>query len=220
MKSFGEDSSLYWLLCIRAWASASKVSFSMTGCISRRLKSRWHDRHPFVDKNSENLKTEWSVMPTAKARYTGGGGRAKTKEFSSSLKTKLRDYFPRQQLGACEIWGHPADDFVSHVLAEAQWAVSELYWQTLDITKSEIRAEQQDLLHVLKLAHGKLRKLSPDIDRLLGVDADPLGCADKIQDLILHTEYGGGSSIYRTGRNRPKSNITLRWNWQSVSCMS
>jgi hypothetical protein len=116
---------------------------------------------------------------------------------------KLRGYFLGRQLDACEIWGHPADDFVSHVLAEAQWAIAELHWQTLDITKPEIRAEQQDLLRLLNLAHDKLRNLSPDFDRLLGVYADPLGCADKIQSLILHVEHGGQRIEYLPGRKKP-----------------
>lgn len=142
-------------------------------------------------------------MPTAKARYKGDGGRTRTKEFSSGLKLKLRGYFPDQQLDACKTWGHPADNFVTQILAEAEWAIAELHWQGLDISKPEIRAEQQDLLRLLNLAHDKLRNLSPDFDRLLGVDADPLGCADQIQRLILHVEHSGQRIESQPDRKRP-----------------
>lgn len=130
-------------------------------------------------------------MSTAKARYKGDGGEAKTKEFSSKLKLILRGYFPSGQVDALDIWGHPADHFVSQVLAEAQWALAELHWQKLDITKPEIRAEQHDLLRLLNSAHDKLRSLSPDFERLLDVNADPLGCADQIQKLVSHVEHVG-----------------------------
>jgi hypothetical protein len=125
-------------------------------------------------------------MPTAKARYTGDGTRSKTKDFSDALKVKLRGYYPNQQAETDPTWGHPADVFVEHVLAAALSAVSELHWHQFTSTKQEIRAEQADLLKGLNDLHHKLQNLSPDFDRLLGIDADPLGCADKIGELIAH----------------------------------
>ncbi len=130
-------------------------------------------------------------MPTAKARYTGDGSGTLIQDFSDALKTKLRAYYPDQQAEIDPTWGHPADAFVSCVLAEARWAVSKLHWQKFDGTKQEIRAEQSDLLKELNEIHHKLRNLSPDFDRLLGTDADPLGCADKIRELIGHVESAG-----------------------------
>jgi len=80
---------------------------------------------------------------------------------------------------------------VAHVLAEAQWAISELYLHQFVITKPEIRAEQSNLFKGLSDLHRKLRNLSTDFDRLLGTDADPLGCADHIKELLRHVEDAG-----------------------------
>lgn len=63
-----------------------------------------------------------------------------------------------------------------------------MHWQHSDITKPELRAEYADLRKTLNKACEKLRHLSPDLDRLLGVDADPLGCADSIQALLAHVD--------------------------------
>ncbi len=132
-------------------------------------------------------------MSTAKARYTGDGAWTLTKDFSDTLKTTLRGYFPNQQAETEPTFGHPADAFVSHVLAEARWAVSGPHWQKFNSTKQEIRAEQSDLLKGLHALHHKLRNLSPDFDRLLDIDADPLGFADKVKELIGHVESAGGN---------------------------
>jgi hypothetical protein len=130
-------------------------------------------------------------MATAKARYTGDGTWTRIKDFSETLKVKLRGYYPNQLAESDPTWGHPADDFVSQVLAEARWAISELHLHQFVITKSEVRAEQSNLFKELSDVHRKLQNLSPDFDRLLGVDADSLGCADAIKELIRHVEAAG-----------------------------
>ncbi len=127
-------------------------------------------------------------MTTPKACFKGDGAGTSPRNFSDTLKTKLRGYYPDQQAVRDPAWEHPADSFVAHVLSEAQWAVSQLHWQQFDITSQEIRAEKDRLLKVLKNAHDKLLSLSPDFDRLLAVQADPLGCADRIKVLIGHIE--------------------------------
>ncbi len=119
-------------------------------------------------------------MPTAKARYKGDGAGDLIKDFSDSLRRRIKEYYPGEQA--------EADSFVAHILSEARWAKSELHWQGFDCTKAEIRAEHGDLLRQLTDAHNKLQNLSPDFDRLLGSDADPLGCADKIKELVVHVE--------------------------------
>jgi hypothetical protein len=116
------------------------------------------------------------------------------KDFSDSLKARLRDYCPDQQVDSETPWEDPADTFVSHVLAAARGAVSDLHWQQLDLTKSEIRAEQLDLFKRLNDLHHKLRNLSRDFERLLPIGADPLGCADKLKELIGYVE-GSGQNI-------------------------
>lgn len=130
-------------------------------------------------------------MPTATARYTGDGTWTPIKDFSEALEVKLRSYYPNQHAETDPTWGHPADNFVAQVLAEARWAISELHFHQFVITKPEVRAEQSNLFKGLSDLHRKLRKLSPDFDRLLGIDADPLGCADKIKELLRHVEDAG-----------------------------
>ena len=130
-------------------------------------------------------------MPTAKARYAGNGAFIKIPDFSDDLKKRLRDFYPDKEAKTDPTWGSPADVFVSNILAEAWWAKSELHWQSFDLTKPEIRAEHADLLKVLKVAQSKVRSLSPDFDRLLGIDADPRGCADEISRLISRVEHAG-----------------------------
>lgn len=127
-------------------------------------------------------------MTSPRARYTGDGAWEQVPEFSSSLKKRLRAFSPQQEAEVDPVLGHPADDFVNEILAEALWARSTLHWQRLDCTKQELRAECADLLSMLKAAEFRLRNLSPQVDRLLGVDADPLGCADSIESLIKFVE--------------------------------
>lgn len=130
-------------------------------------------------------------MSTAKARYVGDGCGDPIPDFSDALKVDLRSFYPDHDAKVDPVWGHPADDFVDQVLSEAWWAKSELHRQRFDTTRAEVRAEQADLLKVLQVCERKLRNLSPDVDRLLGVDADPRGCADQIALLIEHAARAG-----------------------------
>jgi hypothetical protein len=120
-------------------------------------------------------------MPTAKAKYTGDGSGELLPDFSNQLKQKLRAFYLGEDAEQDPLWGHPADVFVETVLSEAWWAKSALHAQEFEVTKAEVHAEHEDLLKSLRAAAGKLRNLSPDLDRLLGVNADPLGCADQIE---------------------------------------
>jgi hypothetical protein len=85
-----------------------------------------------------------------------------------------------------DLFNNLADEFVNVLLAEARWAVSALMWQEHTVTKQEILAEHSDLHDTLKYARNKLRELSPDFNRLLDADADPLGVADSLDVLIRH----------------------------------
>ncbi len=110
-------------------------------------------------------------MPRPKARYNGDGFWTVHKDYSDVLREKLREYYPDQHAESDPSFGHPADEFVSHILEEAKWAVSELHWQRLDITKPEIRAEHLDVMSIVLDCHNKLRNLSRGYERLLPVDA-------------------------------------------------
>ena len=123
------------------------------------------------------------VMPTARAGYKGDGVGPSVPDFSDDLRTKLRSYCPEWVKKEDSIQGDPVADFVNHVLVAADQSVAMLHWQRYESTKSEIRAEQVDLLKTLRSTSKKLQNLSPDFERLLGVDADPLGCADAIDAL-------------------------------------
>lgn len=128
-------------------------------------------------------------MTTAKAQFRGDATGTIMRDFSEGLKTELRTFFPDQDAIICDVWGHPADMFVEHILGVARWAIGEMKSHKGDITRQEIRAEYADLLKTVTAACGKLRNLSPDFERLLiGVDADTLECADAIQKLITHLE--------------------------------
>jgi hypothetical protein len=130
-------------------------------------------------------------MPTAKPRYIGNGGGAKPPEFSEGLRTELRKYYPDKTPQQPSPLAQTADEFVNVILAEASWAMNELYWDRFTSTKQELRAAQADLLSVLKAARDKLLNLPPDFDRLLGTNADPLGCADELAALIAKIDAVG-----------------------------
>lgn len=132
-------------------------------------------------------------MTTAKPRYTGDGTEDRIDDFSDKLRSALRDFFPDKSACDNPVFGHPADNFVAHILSEAWWAKSELHWQALEGTKAELRAERDDLLKRVSELEVRLRNLSPDLDRLLGVNADPLGCADRLSELARNIGLAGSA---------------------------
>ena len=125
-------------------------------------------------------------------------------DFSATLQRDLRkrfecfftaDQIARHQafvegLGTGE-WqaAHPASDIVSQLLAAAYpLKVSLDRRKNYARTRGEILAEHADFLKSLRTTQRKLRTLSPDLDRLLGIDADTLGIADLMDDLIGSVE--------------------------------
>jgi hypothetical protein len=130
-------------------------------------------------------------MPTAKARYLGDGagrigdGSGKIPSaYSSRLRKTIRSYYPQQNAPTCPHFGHPADTFVEHVLCAANNAVADMMWQTSNVTKQELRAEQKDMRKSLTDTRDKLRKLSPSFSSLLEHGVDPLGVADSLDKII------------------------------------
>jgi hypothetical protein len=147
-------------------------------------------------------------MPTIKAPYRGALKGAPVEEFSDGLREQLRGLCPKgvdgdhfAALRAKLQILHPGDEkaaerafadiFVEQVLASARWAKSALHAQQAESTRTELRAERDDLLKQLRTTEQKLRTLSPDLDRLLGADADPLGLADATKALLLNVEQAG-----------------------------
>ena len=141
-------------------------------------------------------------MPTATAKYVGENW-VPLPDFSETLKEALRAFYPDQGAESDPAWGHPADAFVAEVLAEAGWAQEALYWQRFDTTQAEVRAELADLLKSLHAGASKLRNLSPDVDRRLGADADPMGCADRISREIEHLT-AAAAAVDQMGKARKR----------------
>ena len=130
-------------------------------------------------------------MPSAKARYTGDGSGSVPPGFSTKLRKQLENLCPESP----DRPDHERDafvgEFVEAILAEAWWMVSEIRQHKFDLTKQEIRAEQDDLLKLCCKLEEKLRKLTPDFDRLLGVDAEPLDLADRLMMFCKQIERSG-----------------------------
>jgi hypothetical protein len=102
-----------------------------------------------------------------------------------------------------------ADIFVEQILAEARWAKSERHAQRSEITRTELRAERDDLLKLLVDVERKLRTLSPDVDRLLGADADPLGVADAIKVLLTRVDRAASDPDPRTPASPEKARAVM-----------
>lgn len=130
-------------------------------------------------------------MTTAKAQYTGGAHNEVTKDFSSKLKLKLLTYAPGQRNNGHQTSQNAADAFVSALLSEVQWAISQYDFYKRELTKQQIEAEQKDILKHLQSLHIRLEKMSPDLDRLLPCSAEQLACSKSIENLIGHMEEAG-----------------------------
>ncbi len=130
-------------------------------------------------------------MATSKAPYKGDDTGFRIRDRAKALKHELTAYYVDNVKLTAKIDENPlevAEEFGACIAAQAQNALADFDLLKFESTKQEIRAEQVDLLRDLKCVHRKLRRLSPGFDRILSVDADPLGCADKIQELIAHVE--------------------------------
>ncbi len=130
-------------------------------------------------------------MPTAKPRYDGDGSwkhrhfnNAEWEELKQRTREKLRPYYPDKDAMTNPTFGHPADGWADYLLSESNNAVSQVLWLLLRLTNEELRAERNDTLATLKKADECLSKLSHDLDIMLGVDADVLGCRDRLRELI------------------------------------
>lgn len=106
------------------------------------------------------------------------------KPFSDALREKLRELYPDNLATEDPVWGHPADAFVSEILDASNWAASQVLHLNEEITSEELRAEYTDLIKTLNAADKKLRTISPDLDRLISADAEPLGLADKVRQFL------------------------------------
>ena len=139
-------------------------------------------------------------MPSGKAQYTGHCLRRE--QFKETLKQQLRDYHPDLEAETEPYFEHPADTFVKEVLAAVQSAT---LMPSQSLTRQDIAAEQINLLRMLTDTIDKLRNLSGDFDRLLGQDADPLGCADSLAALIPYVEVAAHKIDNLPAKKKPTS---------------
>jgi len=107
------------------------------------------------------------------------------------LQTKLKPFYPDKKAKATPPFAHPAVTWANYLLDEAESVLSMTMSLGLRLTNDELRAERSDVLTTLKKADWSLGHLSPDLDRMLGVDADVLGCGDMIRKLISRFEATG-----------------------------
>jgi hypothetical protein len=134
-------------------------------------------------------------MPSAKAVYDPEEGwkhrrfdSAQWEKLSERLREQLRPFYPDKNAKECEEFGHPADAWVNYSICEAWNAISINRGMVLRLTNEQLTVEQHDILTTLNKAARVLSNVSPDLDRLFGVDADLLGARDKILELIPFVE--------------------------------
>lgn len=149
-------------------------------------------------------------MPRIKAPYKGALKVAAPRGFSDSLRAELRKFYPDQTAPADKTFGHPADGFVEELLAAGRWARDQVAWEKSGTTRQENAAELRDLTRLLTKTRTRLRAISPDLDRLLGVDADPLGVADSIDVLIGQCNGAANQIPKQTRRHGQAKNAIAR----------
>lgn len=134
-------------------------------------------------------------MPSAKAVYDPDEN-WKRRQFDSAewttlserVRQKLRRFYPDKDATECPIFGHPADSWANYLLSDAWSAISIMSGLRQRLTNQQLLVEQHDLLATLHKAARILSSVSPDLDRLFGIDADVLGTRDKIRELIPAVE--------------------------------
>lgn len=131
-------------------------------------------------------------MPTAKAEFNAPpsfsalvatDAPCTTKDFSDQLRAELQAMFGQATDEEQPVEGAPAAEFAETILAEARWAIGEIADARLSLTKQSLRAECESVLRRAQELSQDLRRLSPDLDELLGADTDPLGTADILDAL-------------------------------------
>jgi len=123
-------------------------------------------------------------MSSPKARFTGAQPRSRVRDLTHAEVLRLRDLWPRG--GIESAWGHPGDEFAAS-LGDVVLGVRAQRHREI-VSREDARAELHRVARQLREAEEMLRTLSPEVDVLLGVEADPLGCADKIQVLLARFE--------------------------------
>ena len=123
----------------------------------------------------------------AKARFTGANPLGRVAELTDFDLGRLRALWPYGG-EASEAWGHPSEVFVQS-LADVVLGIRALRQQDrLAVTREDARIELAKVAQQLREAEQMLRTMSPAVDVLLGVEADPLGCAETVGVLLGRIE--------------------------------
>ena len=125
-------------------------------------------------------------MPSAKARYQG----ASVHVFRDRIDRRVL----RRKLSSILTLDDPElkKQLIREMIHHAECAFDELNESRRDeLSKSDIQAEQRDLLEDLTKTSQKLRNISLAVDRLLPVTADVLGTADALDKLIVEVQESG-----------------------------
>lgn len=146
-------------------------------------------------------------MTRPKARYVGDGAGVLVPGLPESLKAEVRRLLP-QKYSAEEVgeqrdfsqgsrpdWrqAHPSDGVVAALMSVAYDAKASLdQSRRTAISKEELAAEFADLKRDLEHVAGKLTSISLPLLRLLPNEADFLGVADQIDQLVLHLRQANG----------------------------
>lgn len=138
-------------------------------------------------------------MSSPKARFTGAQPPSRVRDLTHAEVLRLRDLWPKG--GIESAWGHPGDEFAAS-LGDVVLGVRAQRHREI-VSREDARAELHRVARQLREAEKMLRTLSPEVDVLLGVEADPLGTADAIKALLSRfqqaeaehaTLYAGTSS--------------------------
>jgi len=124
-------------------------------------------------------------VTSAKARFIGNiEPDYLTAEQWSHLKDKLKSYSLKYHVPEGTDGFDKTECFVEQLIAEARWAEARLAELRQALTKQEIKATFEKLITTLRGAAEQLRALPCDLEKLLEVDVNTLGCADMIEELL------------------------------------
>ena len=119
-------------------------------------------------------------MSSPKARFTGAQLPSRVRDLTHAEVLRLRDLWPKG--GIESAWGHPGDEFAAS-LGDVVLGVRAQRHREI-VSREDARAELHRVARQLREAEEMLRTLSPEVDALLGAEADPLGCADEIRAMV------------------------------------
>lgn len=119
-------------------------------------------------------------MSSPRARFTGAQPPRKADDLTDTEVLRLRDLWPKD--GIESMWGHPGDEFAAS-LGDVVLGVRAQRHREI-VSREDARAELHRVARQLREAEKMLRTMSPEVDALLGAEADPLGCADEIRAMV------------------------------------